>query len=96
MSKHSSRAQTLSWFAAFVVLPLSIWFTAAHRTGFAGKSLSNLSIEPLLVAVASCLVFVVWLLLTRGSLKPLIGVALLIILSAGAVAIQHFVPGLHE
>ena len=96
MSKSSSRARPSSWLAAFVVLPLSIWFAAAQRTGFVGKSLSDLSIEPMLIAVVSCLVFVVWLLVTRGSLEPLIGVALLIMLSAGAAAVQHFVPGLHE
>jgi hypothetical protein len=96
VSRSSGRARSLSWLAAFVVLPLSAWFAAAHRSGFEGKSLSNLSLEPMLVAVASCIVFVVWLLVARGSLRSLLGVILLIILSVGAVAVQHFVPGLRE
>ena len=96
MSKKPSRARPLSWLAAFVLLPLSVWYEAAQRSGFAGKSVSNLVVEPMLVAFASCVVFVVWLLLTRRSLTPGTGVVLLIILSAGAVAVQHFVPGLRE
>jgi predicted branched-subunit amino acid permease len=86
----------LGWLAAFVVLPLIVWVAAAQLGGFAGKSLSNLSVEPLLVAFASCVVFVAWLLMTRESLKPLLGFILLIILSAIALAVQHFVPGLRE
>jgi hypothetical protein len=96
VSKSSGRALSLSWFAAFVVLPLSVWFAAAHRGGFEGKSLSNLSLEPLLVSVASCVVFLAWVLVARGSLKPMLGIILLIILSLGAFALQHFVPGLRE
>ena len=96
MAKSSGRARSLIWFAAFVILPLGAWFTAARRNGFAGKSLSNLSLEPMVVAVSSCVVFGVWHVVARGSLKPLAGVILLIILSAGAIAVQHFVPGLRE
>lgn len=84
------------WLAALVGLPLTVWFAGAHRGGFEGKSLSNLSFEPLLVAVSSCVVFVAWLLVSRGGLKTMIGVTLLIILSGGAFAIQHDVPGLRE
>ena len=96
MSKRPKRAQSLSWLAAFVVVPLGVWLAAAYRGGFEGKSLSNLSLEPLLVALVSCVVFVAWTLLARGSLTPLSGVILLIILSAGAFALQHLVPGLRE
>ena len=94
--KGSGRALSLSWLAAFVILPLSAWFTVAHRNRFAGKSLSNLTLEPMLVVVASGVVFVAWLLMARGSLKPLAGVILLVILSAAAIAVQLLVPGLRE
>ena len=96
MARSSGRARSLGWLAAFVVLPLSAWVTAARGNGFEGKSLSNLSLEPMVVAVSSCVVFVVWHIVARGSRKPLVGVILLIILSAGAIAVQHFVPSLRE
>lgn len=96
MAKRSSRARSLSWLALFIVLPLSVWFAAAHRSGFEGKSVSNLSLEPMVIAVTSCIVFVVWLVAGRGKFNPLLGVVLLIILSALAVAVQRFVPGLRE
>jgi len=50
----------------------------------------------MVVAVASCAVFVIWLVVGRGNLGSLLGVVLLVILAAGAVAVQHFVPGLRE
>lgn len=96
MAKASGRARSLSWLAAFATLPLSAWFTAAHRNQFAGKTLTNLSLEPMVIVVASCLVFVAWLLVAREHLKLLPGLILLIILSAGAIAIQLLVPGLRE
>lgn len=86
----------LGWFAAFVILPLGVWLAAARGGGFEGKSLSNLSLEPLLVAVVSCVVFLVWVLLAQGSPRPRSGVLLLILLSVAAFAVQHFVPGLRE
>jgi hypothetical protein len=78
------------------MLPLGVWFVAVQRHGFEGKSLSNFSLEPLLVVVASCLVFFGWLLVARGGPKLLTGVILLMILSAVAFALQHFVPDLRE
>jgi len=96
VARSSGRALSLSWFAAFVILPLGAWFTVAHRNRFVGKSLSNLTLEPMLVVVASCVVFVAWRLVARGRFKPLPGVLLLIILSAGAIAVQLLVPGLRE
>ncbi len=50
----------------------------------------------MVIVVASCLVFVAWLLVAREHLKLLPGLILLIILSAGAIAIQLLVPGLRE
>lgn len=96
MAKSSGRARALIWLAAFVILPLSAWFTAAHRNGFLGKSLSNLTLEPMVVAVVSCLVFLAWLLVARGNLKLFPGALLLILLSAGAIAVQLLVPALRE
>ena len=94
--QRAKRKRTSRWLTAFVMLPLGVWFVAGQIHGFAGKSLSNLSLEPLAVIVASCLVFFAWTLLARGGLKPLAGVILLALLSVGAFAIQHFVPGLRE
>jgi len=48
------------------------------------------------VVVSSCAVFVIWLVVGRGKLSPLLGVVLLVLLAAGAFALQHFVPGLRE
>jgi hypothetical protein len=95
-SRRSRRTLPLGWFAAFVILPLGVWLAAAHGRGFEGKSLSNLSLEPLLLAFVSCVVFAVWALLAQGSRRPRSGVLLLILLSAAAFAVQHFVPGLRE
>jgi len=96
VARRSGKARSLCWLALFIALPLAAWFAAAHRRGFEGKSLSNLSLEPMVVAVASCAVFVIWLVVGRGNLGSLLGVVLLVILAAGAVAVQHFVPGLRE
>lgn len=96
MRRSSGRARSLGWLAAFVVLPVSTWVTAARDNGFEGKSLSNLSLEPMVVAVSSCVVFGVWHVVSRGRLNFLAGVILLIVLSACAIAVQHFVPGLRE
>src|SRR5262245_50182192 len=95
-AQRAKRRLTLKWLAAFVVLPLGVWFAAGQSQGFGGKSLSNLSLEPLLVTVASCLAFFAWMLVARGGPKPLTGVILLVILSAAAFAIERFVPGLRE
>jgi glucan phosphoethanolaminetransferase (alkaline phosphatase superfamily) len=94
--QRAKRKQTSRWLAAFVLLPLGVWFVAGFSRGFEGKSLSNFSLEPLLVIVASCLVFFAWTLVARRGPKPLAGIILLLLLSAGAFAVQHFVPGLRE
>jgi cytochrome bd-type quinol oxidase subunit 2 len=94
--QRAKRRQTSRWLAAFVVLPLGVWFVAGESHGFEGKTLSNFSLEPLVVIVASCFVLFAWTLVARRGLKPLVGTILLLILSAGAYAIQHFVPGLRE
>ena len=94
--QRAKRKRTSRWLTAFVAVPLAVWFVAGEIHGFAGKSLSNLSLEPLAVVVASCLLFFAWTLVARGGLKPLAGIILLIVLTAGAFAIQHFVPGLRE
>ena len=90
------RALPPGWLAAFVILPLGVWLAAAHGRGFGGKSLSNLTLEPLLVVSVSCLVFLPWALLAHGRPRTRSGVLLLILLSAAALAVQHFVPGLRE
>lgn len=95
-TRRSRRTLPLGWFAAFVLLPLGVWLAAAHRRGFEGKSLSNLSLEPLLIACVSGVVFLPWALLTQGSPRRRSGVLLLILLSAAAFAVLSFVPGLRE
>jgi cytochrome bd-type quinol oxidase subunit 2 len=94
--QRAKRKVTSWWLAAFVVLPLGVWFTSSQVHGFEGKSISNLSLEPLLVLIASCLLFFAWRGVARAGPKPLVGIILLVILSAGAYAIHHFVPGLRE
>jgi hypothetical protein len=94
--KSSGRAVSLGWLVGLVGVPLSVWFAAGNGQRFEGKSLSNLSLEPLLITLAGCVVFVIWALAARARLKPLSGVILLIILSAAAFAVQHFVPSLRE
>lgn len=96
MAKAPGRGQHLRWFGAFIVLPLVVWFEAARRAGFQSKSVSNLSLEPVVVAVGSSVLFAGWYLLSQGRLRPLVGIVLLVILSAGAIAVQHYVPGLRE
>jgi mannose/fructose/N-acetylgalactosamine-specific phosphotransferase system component IID len=90
------RAPVVGWLALFLVLPLSVWLTAALRSGFREKSLSNLSMEPLMVAIFSVVVFFAWFLLARKGLRPLVGIILLVVLSAAALAVHRFVPGLRE
>jgi hypothetical protein len=94
--KSSGRSLSFIWLAAFGVLPLSVWVAAARASGFEGKRLSNLSLEPALVLFSSCAVCLTWFLVARKGLRPLTGLALLIILSAGAFAVQRFVPALRE
>jgi hypothetical protein len=86
----------LGWLAVFVALPLGLWVTATLGTGIHGKSISNLSLEPLFVALFSIAVFAMWFLLQQRGLRPLVGIMLLIILSAAALAVQRFVPSLRE
>ncbi len=89
-------ARTFGWLSALVVLPVGVWFEASRARGFAGKGLSNLSLEPLAIALLGGLVFAGWYFSARAELSPLIGLVLLVILAAAAFAIQRFVPGLHE
>ena len=81
---------------AFAILPLSVWFGTSRASGFEGKLLSNLSVEPALVLISSCAVCLVWFLLAREGPRPLTGIILLIVVAAGAFAVQRFVPGLRE
>ena len=96
MSKPPGKHRVLGWLGLFIVLPESVWLTASLRSGFREKSLSNLSLEPLLVALLSIAVFVMWFLVARRGLRPSVGLILLIILSAAALSLQRFVPGLRE
>lgn len=96
MPKRPGKARVRLWLAAFIVLPESVWLIASLRSGFLEKSVSNLSLEPLLIALLSLAVFVLWFLLERRGLRPSVGIILLILLSAAALALQRFVPGLHE
>jgi hypothetical protein len=96
VAKRPSKPRVLGWLGVFIVLPVSVWLTVTLGTGSREKSLSNLSLEPLLVALLSIAVFVAWFLLERRGLRPSVGIILLIILSAAALAIQRFVPGLRE
>jgi len=89
-------ARTLGWLSALVVLPVGVWFETSRAHGFAGKSVSNLSLEPTVIAVLGGLAFAGWYLSSRSELSPLTGLVLLVILAAAAFAIQRFVPGLHE
>jgi len=66
------------------------------RSGFREKSLSNISMEPLVVLLFSIAVFVMWFLVARRGLRPVAGIILLILLLAAALAIQRFVPHLRE
>ena len=94
--QRAKRKLTAWWLAAFVVIPLGVWFVVGHNHAFEGKSVTNLSLEPLLVIVASCLVFFAWRGVARGGPAPLAGIFLILILSVGAYALFHFVPGLRE
>ncbi|HEY7111354.1 MAG TPA: hypothetical protein VIA45_00360 [Thermoanaerobaculia bacterium] len=96
MPRSPGRARTLGWLTAFLSLPVGAWLAAAQRTGFRGKNLSNLTLEPMLIAIAGAVAFVLWLLLARGRLRPLPGIVLLIVLSIGALALEQFMPGLRE
>ena len=78
------------------MLPVGVWFETARAHGFAGKSLSNLSLEPAAIALLGGFAFAGWYLSSRSELSPLAGLVLLVILAAAAFAIQRFVPGLHE
>ena len=92
----STRARTGAWLGVFIVLPLTVWLAATLRSGFREKSVSNLSLEPLMVVLFSVVVFFAWFLTARRGLRPWVGVILLVVLSAAALAIHRFVPGLRE
>jgi hypothetical protein len=90
------KPQVLGWLGVFVALPLGVWLAATFETGFREKSVSNVSLEPVLVAVLSIAVFVAWFLLAQRGLRPSVGIILLLILLAAALAVQRFVPSLRE
>ena len=96
MSQRSEKLRVRSWLAVFIVVPESVWLTASLREGFREKKVSNLTLEPLAVALLSLAVFGVWFLMSRKGLRPFAGLILLILVSAAALAIQRYVPGLHE
>ena len=96
MTKGPGKVRVGSWLGAFIALPEGAWLAASLRSGFREKKVSNLSMEPVLVAILSIAVFGAWFLMARKGLKPLAGFILLILLSAAALAIQRYVPALHE
>jgi hypothetical protein len=96
MSKGPARARVLGWLAVFIVLPVGVWLAASLRVGFHEKSLSNLSLEPFGIALFSAVVFLLWFLVAQRGLRPSVGIILLVILSAAALAVQRLVPALHE
>jgi hypothetical protein len=95
-SKRHGRAGLRGWLALFIVLPLGVWLAASLRSGFHEKSLSNVSLEPLVVLLFSIAVFVMWFLVARRGLRPVAGIILLILLLAAALAVQRFLPHLSE
>ena len=96
MAKNPRKPQIRGWLSAFVVIPLSVWLAASFRTGFHDKSLTNQTLEPSLVVLLSIAVFAAWYLVARKGLRPFVGITLLILLSAAALAVQQMVPGLRE
>ncbi len=52
--------------------------------------------EPLMVLLFSVAVFVMWFWMARRGLRPSVGIFLLIILLAAALAVHRFVPHLRE
>lgn len=96
MSKRRGRAGLRGWLALFIVLPLGVWLAASLHGGFQEKSVSNLSLEPLVVLLFSIAVFVMWFLVAHRGLRPVAGIILLILLFAAALAVQRFVPHLRE
>ncbi len=96
MARRPGRLQALGWLSLFLAFPLGVWLAATLRAGAARKSVSNFSFEPLVVAVSAIAVFCGWFLLARKGLRPSVGLALLILLACAALAVQHFVPSLHE
>ena len=96
MSKPRGRAGLRGWLAIFIVLPLGVWLAASLHSGFDEKSLSNVALEPLVILLFSVAVFVLWFLVARRGLRPSVGITLLILLVAAALAVQRFVPHLRE
>jgi cytochrome bd-type quinol oxidase subunit 2 len=96
VAKNPRKPRIQGWLAAFLVIPLSVWLTVSLRTGFHEKSLSNKTLEPSLVVLLSVAVFAAWYLVARKGLRPFVGITLLILLSAVALAVQQMVPSLRE
>ena len=96
LSKKTQSPAVVIWVVSFVLFPLGVWLIAASRSGFHGMTVSNISLEPALVALLSVAVFLAWYLVAGKGLTPSTGIVLLIILSAVALALQRFVPALRE
>jgi hypothetical protein len=96
VSKSPEKPRILGWLSVFLILPESVWLTASLRSNFRGKSPSNVVIEPIVVAFLGIMVFVGWFLVSRKGLRPSVGLLLLILLSAAALALHRLVPGLRE
>jgi hypothetical protein len=96
MSKRRGKTGLRGWLALFIVLPLGVWLGASLHGGFQEKSVSNVSLEPLVILLFSIAVFVLWFMVARRGLRPVAGIILLILLMAAALAVQRFVPHLRE
>jgi hypothetical protein len=96
MPKRRERAGLRGWLAIFIVLPLGVWLAASLHSGFHEKSLSNVTLEPLVVLLFSVAVFGMWFLVAGRGLRPSVGIFLLISLLAAALAVQRLVPHLRE
>jgi hypothetical protein len=96
VSKRAGRLRALGWLSAFLIVPEGVWLTASLQSGAREKSISNLSLEPVVVAALGAVVFVAWFLAAGKGLRPSVGIILLILLSAAALTLHRFVPGLRE
>ena len=95
-SRRPGKQSILGWLSLFIAIPEGTWLAAAWRSGFQEKSVTNLSLEPFSIAILSVIVFFLWYLVEQKGLRPVVGIILLILLSAAALALHHYVPGLRE
>ena len=96
MPRGPGRLQVVGWLGAFLVFPAGAWLAASLSRGFGGKSLSNVTLEPFAVMSVSLVVFLAWYLTARQRLRPMVGAVLLLLLSAGALAVQRLAPVLAD